>query len=118
MFTDKQVAQALKDIVEANPYYRYESPDGEECYYMWNGAPSCGIGHLLHRLGLDAGRANELMMVSEGRRKDWDYIQHSLPGVSLQLIYSLWEFQDMQDSTFVPYTWQEAYAEAGIEDYL
>lgn len=118
MFTDKQVAQALKGIVEANPYYRYESPDGEECYYLWNGAPSCGIGHLIHNLGLDASALDDAQAASVSSRKDWELIQEMLPGVGGTLIGRLEHFQAMQDSTSVPYTWQEAYDEAGIEDYL
>jgi hypothetical protein len=54
--TERKLVDALREVAAGRPDYAYEPPgDGVECLYVHNGAPSCLVGHALHRLGVPLG---------------------------------------------------------------
>jgi hypothetical protein len=52
--TDEQVTEVIRAIVaEFGEDYVYPRFEGDGCWYVWDGKPSCLIGRVLHRLGAD-----------------------------------------------------------------
>lgn len=57
-FTDQQVSDTLKAVVAEQPEYVYakpaelKSPGNDRCLYVHGDKPGCGVGHVLHRLGV------------------------------------------------------------------
>ena len=53
LINHRQAIEALRAVVaEAGLDYVYEKPNGNDCFYTWDGKPSCGVGRALHRLGV------------------------------------------------------------------
>lgn len=52
-FTEQDIAfiRAVRELVNADPGYRYPSRDGQ-CYYIWNGCGDCLIGQALVQVGV------------------------------------------------------------------
>lgn len=48
-FSEEQVTEAMKAVVAGREDYVYEFADSE-CLYAIDGAPSCVVGHVIHRL--------------------------------------------------------------------
>ncbi|KAF4408621.1 hypothetical protein [Streptomyces lycii] len=60
--SDEQVRSVLRTVALERPEYVYDEQDEDgSCQYVNNGAPSCLVGHVLHRLGvpLDVLRERE-----------------------------------------------------------
>lgn len=55
----RQALTLLKKVtLDKGADHRYQAPDPDkpgQCYNVWEGQPSCIVGHVLAELGLDAG---------------------------------------------------------------
>lgn len=89
-------------VTEFGADYVYEPPDGTACVYVWDGEPSCGVGHVLYRAGvpLDVLRAVDGTYVA-GVHEAVVFEDFAEPA-ALDLLS---DFQDGQDAS-VP--WGEA----------
>jgi hypothetical protein len=118
--TYESALEALRAVVaEKVEGYVYPKVDGE-CLYSHNGKPSCGVGYVLHRLGVDV-KALENTTSNTDR---FDRVANKLRDLSVITITQsaidlLQDFQDRQDWGL---TWSEAlsgaikYAEGRMED--
>lgn len=53
LINHQQAIEALHTVVaEAGRDYVYVKPNGDDCFYVWDGKPSCGVGRALHHLGV------------------------------------------------------------------
>lgn len=106
--TDEAVMETLRAVVAERPDYVYDSEAVDEngvpmCVYVADGAPSCLVGHVLHRLGvpLDA-----LSVFDESGGKDAQLVvRRVLDGTSGATAHRLWAAQSAQDNGE---TWGEA----------
>lgn len=104
-FTDDQVRDMLRTVVAENPDFVYDAPDPESpysCRYVYNGAPSCLVGHVMVRLGFPLGEFKEY----EGQSPQQFYRDL---GVSVRAADVLTGAQDWQDQGF---TWSSSLAAA------
>lgn len=102
MTPDERVIAAMDALVAENPDFVY-NPPGLEYVYAKDGLPSCGIGHLLHRLGvkfrdLDTDYLGETWEIIEARTR-----------ISSELKQTLILFQVHQDNGL---SWRRAWDEA------
>lgn len=59
--TNDQVTDAIEQIVAfAGGDFIYVRPDRTHCWYAWDGKPSCLVGQVLHRLGVELGQLHEI----------------------------------------------------------
>lgn len=94
-FTDEQVMTTLRDVVNERPDYVYEEvPCDEEtvtdCLYVYNNAPSCLVGHVMHRLGIP------LDVLSEHEGESPNQFRPAL-SISYRAADALTKAQDVQD---------------------
>ena len=55
------VLPVFEALVAENPKFVYTKPEGTRvCRYAWNGAPSCGVGQVLHKLGWSVKELEDL----------------------------------------------------------
>ncbi len=118
--TYESALEALKAAVaEKGEDYVYAWVD-YKCVYSHNGKPSCGVGHVLHRLGVDTEGFEHTTM----NTKMFDSLAYRLRDLSVITITQsaidlLREFQNCQDEGR---TWGEAldiailFAEQQMED--
>lgn len=106
--TDEEGLALLEQIVNERPDYVYEKPGGDDasCVYVHNGAPSCLVGHWLHKLGVS------LDDIPEGEAAS-DTARVLGLAVSTPLADALDGAQDTQDSGL---NWAQALA-AGKDCY-
>lgn len=112
--TKADALRALEEAVaERGEDYVYESPKGEECFYQVSGAPSCGVGLALTKLGvtiddlvaLDTGSSNGKPVSASPKGQNGDDLGHVLfdrgivVDVEAQEVFAAFQYsQDSFDS--------------------
>ncbi len=106
IITYESALEALKAVVaEKGEDYVYAWVD-RNCLYTHNGKPSCGVGHVLHRLGVDIERFEGTTMNAQTfDRVAYNLNDFSVTKITQSAIDLLREFQLQQDDGR---TWGEA----------
>jgi hypothetical protein len=94
--SDEKIMLTLHNVVAERPNYVYESDAEGNCQYVRDGAPSCVVGHVLHRLGVP---------VTELSRYDTPYggvdamrvVGELVPSASWEVREALFKAQSVQD---------------------
>ena len=92
-YTHEDLIPRLQAIIAAKPEgYVYEQrilpgETSEGCYYQWEGAPDCIVGHLLHGLGVSIA---EFEMMDRFGKVIGDLHGH-LSGLGLEFTPSAWD---------------------------
>lgn len=96
---DEAQRTASEVIAEYGAEYRYEQVaiegDDPACVYVDAGAPSCLVGHILHRLGVPLGRLEDNNNTGVGDRR---FLTEVGVQADDRVAYFLEQIQEEQDS--------------------
>lgn len=86
VLTRDEVVSTLRDIIRekgADFVYRTERPQGRQCMYKNEGAPSCIVGHLVARLDPETFEAIDTLDGPSNFATSWSIIDHTQHGNTL-----------------------------------